>query len=463
MMTETRSRVTRATHYFALLSLISILMSCHNTALEELDPSIARQQIAESLETDIEKLGVKKDVPLQGFYKDIFMDAGVSLTTRNTLAAAKYLGYSLESVSCSEIVDTAWQNTIIAGDATDTNGRLLYPDGQPRYRLIFVYGGSATNHSKSLRPSCLDRMRDFVRHGGSYVGTCAGAFFATEGYDYIQNYPYYLALWPGTMIRTNLKGIYTGMFVDEDSPLLRYYDFGGDNYIADVRHNGGGYPATIPVGTEILARYDYPDKEDVHRQPSAWAYKPNSQSGRIIMEGSHPEEITKGERRDFTAAMLRYAVDGVGQTTIKGLLKNGEPRAMDKKTQDGYPSHTMIGDMQYHHFVVSLPNDVKDLTISLTSSADCDFLLLACTDTYAYADVAEFKNESTGANQQLAIPCPQAGLWYIAVRCLTTITSTDVPLGQEYTGRTDVLNGVPYTITASWTVSQDAAIKDIHF
>ena len=53
MMTETR--FTRATHYFALLTLISILMSCHNTALEELDPSIVRQQIAESLETDIEK------------------------------------------------------------------------------------------------------------------------------------------------------------------------------------------------------------------------------------------------------------------------------------------------------------------------------------------------------------------------------------------------------------------------
>lgn len=458
MMTRTSPCFT-----LVLLTLASILMSCHKIVLEEPESVIVPQQITRSPETRKEELGVKNDVPLQGFYKDIFMDAGVSLTTRNTLAAATYLGYSLESVSCTEKADTAWQNTIIAGDATDTNGRLLYPDGQPRYRLIFVCGGSATNHSKSLRPSCLDRMRDFVRHGGSYVGSCAGAFFATEGYDYIQNYPYYLALWPGTMIRTNLKGIYTGMFVDGDSPLLRYYDFGGDNYIADVRHNGGGYPASIPVGTEILARYDYPDKEDVHCQPSAWAYKPCSESGRIIMEGSHPEEVKTGERRDFTAAMLRYAVDGVGQTTVKGLLKNGEPWVMDKKTEDGDPLHTMIGDMQYHHFVVNVPSDVKDITISLTSSADCDLQLLACTDTYAYADVAEYKSESTGANQQIVIPCPLAGLWYIAVRSLTTVTSTDVPLGQEYTGRTDVLNGVPYTITASWNVQQDAAIKDIYY
>jgi hypothetical protein len=442
-------------------------MSCQKTVLEESELFIARQYIAgqkivRSPETNVEELDLKKDVPLQGFYKDIFMDAGVHLTTRNKLAAATYLGYSLESVSCSEIADTAWQNTIIAGDATDTNGRLLYPDGQPRYRMIFVCGGNSRTHGQSLRPSCLNRMRDFVRHGGSYVGTCAGAFFATKGYDSIPNYPYYLALWPGTMNHTGLSGTYTGMFVNEDSPLLRYYDFGGDHYIADVRHNKGGYPTSIPVGTEVLARYDYPDKEDVHEQPSAWAYKPSSQSGRIIMEGSHPEEVKNGERRDFTAAMLRYAVDGVGQTTVKGILRNGEPWIINKKTEDGDPSHTMIGDMQYHHFVVSIPNDVKDLTISLASSVDCDLQLLACIDTYAYADVAEFISELTGSTQQLVIPFPHAGLWYIAVRSHTTVTSTDVPLGQEYTGRTDVLNGVPYTITASWTVFQDTAIKDIH-
>lgn len=449
-------------HLFALIIVSSILMSCQKTELEELRTYIARPQVVKFPESNYEELGVKQGVPLQGFYKDVFMDAGVSLTTRNKLAAATYLGYSLESVSCSENADTAWQNTVISGDENDTNGRLLYPDGQPRYRMIFVCGGSSKSHGKSLRPSCLDRMRVFVCNGGSYVGTCAGAFVATDGYDGIENYPYYLGLWPATMNHTGLAGTKTGMFVEDDSPLLRYYDFGGDNYIADIRHNKGGYPASIPEGTEILARYDYPEKEDVHGQPSAWAYKPNSASGRIIMEGSHPEEVASGERRDFTAAMLRYAVDGLGQTTVKGLLNNGEPWFMNKKTEDCDPSHTMIGDMQYHHFVANVPSDVKVFTITLTSSAECDLQLLACSDTYAYADVAGYISDSMGANQQLTIPSPQQGLLYIAVRCLTTVTAIDIPLGQEYTGRTDVLNGVPYTITASWTVFQDTAIKDIH-
>ena len=42
------------------------------------------------------------------------------------------------------------------------------------------------------------------------------------------------------------------------------------------------------------------------------------------------------------------------------------------------------------------------------------------------------------------------GLWYVAVQCLTTVASTDVPLGQEYSGRVDVLNGIPYTVQVTW-------------
>lgn len=442
----------------------SILLSCQKTELEEQGSLIPTSQTStDTLEVILKELGVKQDVPLQGFYKDVFMDAGAFLTTRNTLAAATYLGYSLESVSCSEEEDDkTWQNAIIAGDADDANGRLLYPDGQPRYRMIFVCGGDSRSHGQSLRLSSRERMRDFVQHGGSYVGMCAGAFFATKGYDGNTNYPFYLGLWPGTINHTGLVGTHTGLFVEEGSPLLNYYDFGGDNYVANVRHNKGGYAASIPENTEILARFDYPAKDEVHRQPATWAYKPSKKSGRIIFEGSHPEEVSSGERRDYTAAMLRYAIDGIGQTMAKGILKNGEPRVMDKKTEDEDPSHTMIGDLQYHHFVVEIPGDVEDLTITLTSPADCDFQLLACSDTYAYANVADHVSDSKGANQQLIISRPSKGLWYIAVRNLTTVTSIDIPLGQEYSGRTDVLNGVQYSITASLSQRQDTSITNNH-
>lgn len=392
---------------------------------------------------------IKNGVPIQGFYKDIFMDAGVYLTTRKKLAAASYLGYSLESVTCTNIADTLWQNAVIGGDSEDENGRLLYPDGAPRYKILFVCGGSSKSHGKTLRKS-REMMRTFVRNGGGYVGTCAGAFLVSNGYDTVDNYPYYLHLWPGVVNHTGLVQTSTGMFIEKGSPLLRYYSFGGDNYVKNIRHNKGGMPSSLPQGTEVLARYDYPPLELMHGQPSAWAYKRDNTMGRIIMEGSHPEEVSSGERRDFTAAMLRYAADGVGETTIKGLLRNGEVREMDKTTGEKNAAYTRIGDMQYHHFAVYIPKDAKNIKFTVSSEIDCDLQLCLHSTTFAYSDIAEYKSKEKGHYQELLFDGMSEGLWYVSIRCLTTVESTDFPLGQVYSGKLEVLNGIPYSVSVTW-------------
>ena len=292
-------------------------------------------------------------------------------------------------------------------------------------------------------------MRTFVENGGSYVGTCAGAFLASNGYDDVSDYEYYLSAWPGISIHTRLQNRF-GMFIEEDSPLLRYYDFGNDHYVDSIRHNNGGYPKDLPFGTEVLARYDYPKNKNVHLQPSIWAYKKSPKSGRVIMEGSHPEEVKEGERRDLTAAMMLYAMDGVGVTTLKGYLKNGEERVMNKKSTDKKPDYTCIGDLQTHHFAAYIPSDAKNIRVELKSSSDCDLSLMMSQDSFAFADVAEYRSAVPGANQKLSFPSIREGLWFIAVQCLTTVTVTETDYGQAYSGKTEVLNGVPYKIMISW-------------
>lgn len=393
-------------------------------------------------------------VPNRGFYKDIFMDAGAYLTPHRSLSAVSHLGYTMEYVNCprkdvSE-EDTAWQNSVIGGVEEDENGRLLYPDGAPRYRMIYVCGGDSRGHGCSMRASCLENMRAFVLNGGSYVGTCAGAFFAGTGYDSIPDYPYYLKLWPGVMKHTGIYSSSTGMRTDPKSPLLAYGDFGGDNYVADIRHNIGGYAATWPVGTEQLATYDCPQKKKVHGRPSTWAYKPNSQRGRIVVTGSHPEDYTFGERRDFMESMLQYAADGVGLTKIKGVLRKGKTRIMDVCTGEGPNDYSVIGDRQYHHFVVYVPQGAKDITLNVESEVDCDLQLSVSDSTYAYDGNTTIVSSSHGSNQILHFTEMAAGLWYVAVRCQTTVSIINTARGQQYGGRTDVLNGVPYTLSVNW-------------
>ncbi len=390
----------------------------------------------------------------RSYYKDIFMDAGIALTARKTLAAADYLGLTLEAISCSSnsvnSPETAVQNAMISGDSNDQNGRLLYPDGQPRYRLLFVNGGTSTTHGQSLDSKGLENMRAFVERGGSYLGMCAGAFFAANGYDNKADYPYYLSIWPGMVQHTGLSKTRFGMFIEQDSPLLRYYDFGGDHYVDSVRHNSGGYPAGLPKGTEVLARYDFPKKSSVHKKPSVWAYKKSPQSGRVIMEGSHPEEVPDGERRDLTAAMMLYAMEGGGTASLKGYLKNGRERIMDKNTTDNNPAFTRIGDLQTHHFATYIPSDARNIRVELSSSSKCDFALMMNQGTYAFSDVAEYRSSVPGAKQQLSFPSIREGFWFIAVQCLTTATVKETDYGQEYGGKTEVLNGVPYKIMISW-------------
>ena len=339
---------------------------------------------------------------------------------------------------------------MIGGNAEDLNGRLLYPDGAPRYRILFVCGGKATKHAQSLRQECRDNMRTFVKGGGSYVGTCAGAFFASRGYDSLPYNQYYLGLWPGVVGRTHLSSTNIGMSIENGSSLLNYYDYGGDNYVSNVYHNGGCFAADMPLNTEPLARFDCDSIVQIHGKVSSWAYKSNAYCGRVVVVGSHPEYAASGERRDFTAAMLRYAVDGVGETSIKGLLYNGKTRCMDKSTSDGNPEYTMIGDMQYHHFAVYIPQGAHGIRLKVASAVDCNLQLSLKKGNYAYVDGTEYQSTGGGAEQELVFDNLTCGLWYVAVQCLTTVTATNVTLGQEYSGRTDVLNGVPYTIGVAW-------------
>lgn len=403
----------------------------------------------------------------QGYYKDIFMDGGIKLTSRRDLPAARYLDLSMEYFATSRATstfpptrqDSIMQDRLFIGSETDINGILLYPDGQPRFRLIYVNGGTATNHGNSLGEKGRQHIIDFVAGGGSYLGTCAGAFLASDGSlsDSLKPRAAYLGVWPGQTHPTGLTNSYTGMFIEKNSPLLKYYDFGGDGYIDSVRHNGGCFAYTkgrYPAGTEVLLRYDYNKPTTgtrmIHNEISAWAYKESAASGRVVVIGSHPEGVGSGERLDLMSALIKYALDGTGTPVLKAELKNDKVRNMFKTTYDNDPAYTMIGDKQYHHFLVKIPRGAKDITVALNGANDYDLNLYLKRGDFAFKPVADYKDVSAGAVKTLTFGTLPAGDWYIGVECQTTVDVIRTEYGFEYTGKTEVLNGVPYTIKVSW-------------
>ena len=403
-----------------------------------------------------------------GYYKELFMNGGIALTSRRTLPAADVLGLKMEFFASAtgekiSAVDTLTQQQIFCGYSEDSKGWLLYPDGAPRYRAIYVNGGSAGKHAVSLTEQGRKRIQEFVAAGGSYVGTCAGAYFATAGSKRngkgVINRKIYLHLWPGIMHSTHLNKSQTPLRIERKSPLLRYYDFGGDYVVDSVRHNGGGYAlgeeaGALPEKTEVLARYVFKNnsKVQIDNKPAIWAYKGGENSGRAVLIGSHPEAIKRGERLELMSAALLYAMDGNAKPQVKGVLTPNQLREMCLKTEDNKPEYTRIGDRQYHHFEITVPKHCQRLVISLNGykgEDNFDLILCAKSKELAFAHNAPWKVETKGCNKELVIEKPKAGKWFISVYCATAVGSFVDEFGTTYTGRTDVLNGVPYSVKAT--------------
>lgn len=414
---------------------------------------------------DESEVTIRTDVPNKAFYKDVFSDAGASLSKYKTMPVVDYLGLSYEyfyteSYSSDHIAaDIDKQAEVFIGTPEDLNGVLLWPDGEPRFRMLYENGGYSATHGYGLWAEGREHIRQFFYNGGSYVGSCAGAFFSSRGIidnDYSTTGAY-LGLWPGYVNNTSIYDIYPDYILPDDSPLLKYYDFGGNKRVEGVMHWNGPYfqEYYMVPGTEVLCINDYPAYR-YHMQPSVIAYKPSIWSGRVIPSGGHPEQVKDGERRDLMAAYCLYAFDGVGIAKAKGILHNGEVRHMTKSTTDDDPAYTKIGDKQCHHFVFALPEGARNITVRLQSLENFNLSLRMAEGTFAFKEDAQYKVENTDAVKELKFDKLPKGTWYVGVQCED---APDCQLadygngkysGYIYSGNTAVLNGAPYTISVTW-------------
>lgn len=404
-----------------------------------------------------------------GYYKDIYCDGGLSLSHPKRLPSAVTLGLSMETLRAvaksknNTFMDTLSQNRAFVGYDTDVNGILLYPDGAPRFRMLFVNGGSGATHGRSYTEPGRENIRAFIKAGGCYLGQCAGAYISSQGThkrdsagkSYNKYYTEYLGIYPGVVTNASLVDTYVGVTVPKDSKMLKYSDFGGDYHIDSVYHNGGcfmDYNDLIPGG-EILFEYDYPAKK-MHGNGAVWCWKENEYTGRVMASGPHPEFKVEGEQLEMMEAMITYCLEGNGVPRIKGELINYQPRQMVKKTEDKDPAYTKIGDKQFHHFTINVPDNTDTLKVNLSSilnAKDYDLYLLGSYEGPAFFQNSKYKNIKRGIDKVLTIPNPKPGKLYISVFCDTTVTAEEsTNYGTVYSGRLDVLNGVPYIIEVQY-------------
>lgn len=191
-----------------------------------------------------------------------------------------------------------------------TETALLKEPWEPGCAALVFPGGRDLGYGRALNGYGNQRIRNFVRHGGAYVGFCAGAYYASEQCEFEVGDPELevvgareLGFFPGTC----RGGAYNGFKYDSErgakAVLLdvddKIWGIGGHTdfpALLKCYYNGGGVFVDADKmeaeGIEILARYTEPVQVDVGEEDKgnqAAAVYCQVESGSAILFGMHPE------------------------------------------------------------------------------------------------------------------------------------------------------------------------------
>lgn len=183
------------------------------------------------------------------------------------------------------------------------------------YKVILFPGGYAYWYNYFVNKAGKERIRNFVKNGGGYLGICAGAFFASDRIvwesipydDYAHSNQsgeltgYDLDLFPGTSTgpineiadwnaeRWNMT---TFNFQKENMILSDYKTI---PYSEDIIYIGGPYfsiDKNAVSEVDVLATYNY------NGEPAIVAFEYGS--GKVVLSGPHPEIEEDSDRDGVT-------------------------------------------------------------------------------------------------------------------------------------------------------------------
>ncbi|CAM2011718.1 hypothetical protein [Acanthopleuribacter pedis] len=430
---------------------------------------------------------------LEGYYKHALLNGGPGVDPPPNSHFTE-LGLTYETVDPDECTSHlhSYANLFI-GSPIDRNGMLFYPDGANRFAMMVVGGAAAEEYenddcSQPLTGSWIGgggRFSDFLkdnwndmgqtgRHhfhkfmsgGGAYSGFCAGSSLMETAALNITNYN-----------EVGLINANDWLFNRTGDQLVPYV--GNLTAFQGVRSLGGGTlfeNPNPPQGAEVIyyaSGNALPESDDVPATPHlpdfqyvplVWSWdNPNRADwGRMVVSGAHPELGSTSEAFALTAAMYSYALEGSGRIHIKeNSLNNGATRSMNQDT-GGDPQQTKIGDKQIHHFTLDpIGSGNRYLLVELEGAlADqneevYDFRLYLNRDRPAFPSDHLYMGGGSLSNKTIYLenlPDLANGTWYVGVELFTTVELETNTWGeQRYVGRTEVLNGIAYDLTATWS------------
>jgi glutamine amidotransferase-like uncharacterized protein len=188
-----------------------------------------------------------------------------------------------------------WMNQTVAL----VNSDYINNEGLDDFRILCVPGGNMHQYAQDISSKGMENIEAFIRDGGSYIGICGGAYFASEK-----------VIWQGDQLPMKFLGVFLGTAEGPIHEIVPYPDYNMCKVnIMDSMHpitqsepNSTWMlyywgPVLLPnedANVTILGKYDDVD------QPAMLAF--DYGLGRVFLVGTHPEIEEDNERDEVTFA-----------------------------------------------------------------------------------------------------------------------------------------------------------------
>lgn len=168
-----------------------------------------------------------------------------SLQTSRGVLPNKVLVYRDEGVDLQSLEDTIQffrDNIDLArySVATISSHELIHTQWEASTKLLVFPGGRDIPYDRALRGKGCEKIREYIREGGHYLGICAGAYFAGERVEFA----------PGTeleVIEDRELGLFPGI---TSGPVLADYTYNSEAGSRAARLQ------FLPLQTEFFAYYN---------------------------------------------------------------------------------------------------------------------------------------------------------------------------------------------------------------
>jgi len=191
-------------------------------------------------------------------------------------------------------------------------------DGLGNFKILCIPGGNMYQYAQDLSSEGKEKIKNFVRDGGGYIGICGGAYFTGEK-----------VVWQGSQLPMTPLGIFPGVTKGPIDEIIPYPEYGMCKVnIVDTTHSitqsepDSAWilyywgPVLIPnedADVAILGRYDKGNME-----PAMIAF--DYGEGRVFIIGTHPEFEEDSDRDGVT----------LQDTVINGVTYLGEDKLDDR-------------------------------------------------------------------------------------------------------------------------------------